>query len=406
MDPDAPPKPAFSPFLRRLDPTLAAEDENPVFEAFRRRRTMHGERGIAGAFSWRTLRLRGGNVAFAIWALVLVSIFVQHAFDVPNILPYAFLAWGLFAVVRAMIARGERTGGQQTVRLPARLVQVIAAPVGRGTRGEIDLWMAGASGETVAEAFYLELRENAFLGVAFVFLGGAAIASAVYWGAVREFRAGGVLLCAAAFWFAWRMCLGMFAGGAEAAWNRVAMVAAQWRRLANPPTLRRSLDELAEFLGTIASVLRHRAARTRVLRAVARLVVRLAAGVALVVAVVVAAGLLVAYAEGIGSGPLSPVFDALYAAWRALGWEPFAACALLLASLGTRRWIAAEIGKRAPRARVAALRNFERSYNLYMAAVIAADPDALAWADFALPEDRSRRLTERLRALLAEAPRA
>ena len=34
-------RPAFPAWLRRLDPALAAEDTNPLFEAFRRRRKLH-----------------------------------------------------------------------------------------------------------------------------------------------------------------------------------------------------------------------------------------------------------------------------------------------------------------------------------------------------------------------------
>jgi hypothetical protein len=401
MNPETPLPPMFSAFERRYDPALAAEDDNPLYEAFRRRRKTHGAVGAAALLSLRTMRLRGGAAPAVIGMGIVGVAFIPMLFGGRSLAPVVFITVAVVVIMRAVQARGS-SSGSDAVRLPARLLSVFAQPVGRGTRGEIDLWMTGASGTTVAEAMYLEMREHALATTVVIMQVIALCVVGMYWKAVGEFRFGGVLLSVSAPWFAWRVGLLFHAGGAATAWTRIGAMATRWQTTAVPPTLRATFDDIVDDFSTLAAVLRHRRARIGLLRALGKFVARPLLLVVLAVVAVCIVALLVKHSAWIGATFVGAAFDVLLVAWRFVGWEMFVA-ALLLAMSVPAGAAALKESTRISRIRERAMRNLERSYQLYMAKALVKDPDALAWVDMAWPEDRSAKLSGVLRGLLAKA---
>lgn len=403
MNGDAPLPPAFGPLERRLDPALAAEDANPLFEAFRARRRLHGAPGFAGLLSLRTLRLRVAALSPLAWvafAAILVGANVAGGIWGRRSLYFVMiLAWVAAMFMRATSRSSAEHG---TVRLPARLAAILLAQGGRGTRGETDLWMTGAGGSTLAQALYLEIRERSLATTAIIAELVALFAIAAYWKTAPDFRPSGILLSASVLWFAWKVAQLIFAAGAAGTWTRVEAIAQRWHALAVPLTLPVAIDRISDTISAFAAAVRDSHARRTILLAAVRIVGKPVLLLAAVVAVLAGIVYLAENSPTLGGAPLAALFDAINAVRNAAGWELLVAVLVLLSAIATGK-AAAKDDTQAAKARERAMRNFERSYNLYMAKVIHGDPDALAWADMVWPEDRSGRLAERLRAIIGGA---
>ncbi|CAN5284594.1 hypothetical protein BH09SUM1_BH09SUM1_15580 [soil metagenome] len=144
-------KPAFPAWVRRLDPNLAAEDTNEIFRAFRLRRTEHGRR------RWRMFNMRGRGVSPGyVIGCALIVLVTLPAF-------YTCSCFALFIPIvgMAILTKKYSSAAIKGDYLPPRVSQVFQRS-GFFENAAIDLWMTGASGQTVAEAIYLEHRE-AFL---------------------------------------------------------------------------------------------------------------------------------------------------------------------------------------------------------------------------------------------------
>ncbi len=149
--PDTDLPPAFPQWLRQWDPILAEEDENPLFEAFRRRRLVYPP-PLARRI-WTRIRLpmlEGAVNAF----ILLLAFYTAVALPPVWILPVIGLA----------LAAGyaTRTFGEQSAP-PRSLVERIAPVLGHtGNPSQVlyDIALSGASAREMFTALYLERREE------------------------------------------------------------------------------------------------------------------------------------------------------------------------------------------------------------------------------------------------------
>jgi len=178
-----------------MDPLLAAEDSNPLYEAFRRRRRLYRRPwwNSLRPSSWAGTRWLRAPAAVFLFALLIFS-------GVGCIL--LLVAAPVFAIARQRIQRRVRAARG----LPKTLNSVFSF---RGVHADAatDIWMTGCSGRTVAEALYLEAVERdwkvqacypVLIGVVLV-----VVCSAVY----PVFSSGGLILLAANAAFTWQMIL-------------------------------------------------------------------------------------------------------------------------------------------------------------------------------------------------------
>ena len=144
--------PVFSPFLRRLDPMLSAEDVNPIFLAFRLRREVHGNQTFLSHWR-RTLIPSLGGIFFTVVVVGLIF-FESRVVVFPfNLLMVALVAgWvaSLFASTKS------NTGG-----VPKFTSRIFGARTSSNKQILFDLYMVGATGRDFAEAIYLENRLKA-----------------------------------------------------------------------------------------------------------------------------------------------------------------------------------------------------------------------------------------------------
>lgn len=143
---------AFPGWLRRWDSSLAGEESNALFQAFRLRRTQHGRASFRRLDYW--LRRDFGPVLSII--IVLSAIYflrLMPGFD-------AVVVFALVAAYAAAIAMvvARRMRGSVTTRVPATLLDLLAEHEDSELMRE--MMLVPASGREVAECLYLENRER------------------------------------------------------------------------------------------------------------------------------------------------------------------------------------------------------------------------------------------------------
>jgi hypothetical protein len=140
-------RPSFRPWLRRLDPALAAEDTNRFYQAFRRRRR-YGRNPFKKLFGGR----RAVTPAYILLTLLAVVVTLLLLYFCGCIALVVIPL--IFAMVHAKTAGAAIDGSF----LPRKLTHVFS-PGGFARAAATDLHMAGLSGSEAAEAAYLESRE-------------------------------------------------------------------------------------------------------------------------------------------------------------------------------------------------------------------------------------------------------
>lgn len=141
------PRPAFPRWLRRIDPLLAAEDTNTLYQAFRERRQRRSWMArIADARSeFMIVGFATGGLVLLVYVLARFGCLACLAALVPII---AFLA----------IASATRHRRIQSRRLPNSVSGVFSLR-GFHEQAAIDLWLTGSGGREIVEAIYLEQRQ-------------------------------------------------------------------------------------------------------------------------------------------------------------------------------------------------------------------------------------------------------
>ena len=167
---DSPP-PAFPPWLRALDPALAREDTNALFQAFRARRwRRHGLairlRDMGPGFLWL--------IQFLVWPIV--SQLCRGPGWASRLLAFLLscAAFGALAGFTVVLRRG---GG-----LPLRLADIYDLSRSPGWSPTVieDLWLLPLSGEEVVEALYLESRDGILTRPWQVAFAGTTLALSIY----------------------------------------------------------------------------------------------------------------------------------------------------------------------------------------------------------------------------------
>jgi hypothetical protein len=130
---------AFGPFLRRIDPMLRLEDENPVFEAFRLRKK-------APSLPLSKIMISG---------LILISLATALVVGLISRFGILFFLIGFVVVVLSGSARGAGLRSARGARCPTRVEQLTRK---NGCHKETmrDLWMCGITGSQIAEAIVLQ----------------------------------------------------------------------------------------------------------------------------------------------------------------------------------------------------------------------------------------------------------
>lgn len=335
-DPRENPKPAFSAYLRRLDPLLAAEDTNALYQAFRARR-MARTSGIRHSKSVRMFRLV---------AVVLLIIGVSGC--IATLVPWfwlrALIVLGGIAAPIAFVWLQPRSASAR--HLPHRLSEVFFDIPGPKREAARDVWMTPASPRDVVEALYLEACEGVW-GINVAAHVAVGMVGVVMYAMVREevFTVRATLLLAAFVWF-----LREFADlSFESSTQRLVLVAGgAVNRFARATALPRTASTLAR-------------------------------GVGLAVVLVVAVTTVGAVAFKVLEWTRWNFF--LEQAVLHKGSEWYGAFLFCILAWAIRR---RSSGRNAARSRAMLdriARRAERYYPLYMSLVVFQDPDARAWAD-------------------------
>lgn len=158
--------PAFSARLRRLDPLLAEEDTNGLFQAFRARRLLHSRSWRARLWWWdiQWKNLVGALLFLGAALYPFIRLILYEDFlNIPApVWPFVFgimLAYTIAdAILSSRLLPPIRTGATADERVPLSLGHVLNHF--RGDRWQlVDLWLTPQSGGEVARALYLEDRE-------------------------------------------------------------------------------------------------------------------------------------------------------------------------------------------------------------------------------------------------------
>lgn len=140
----------FSPREWEEDPTLAASEENALYQAFRRYRLLYPRtrRRWLKSDSWRI----GLTIAFlALWPAIAMLQAIPPALKIP-------VGLALVLAPVALINRGSLLAWQRTNLLFFGWNKMV--PRERKRMVARDLWLAGGRGRVVVEACYLELAER------------------------------------------------------------------------------------------------------------------------------------------------------------------------------------------------------------------------------------------------------
>ncbi len=188
--------PAFPQWLRDWDPILAEEDDNPLFEAFRRRRLVYPPPLARRLWTRLRLPLLEGTVNVMVLLLAFyTAMFLPAIWIVP--------------VIGLALAAGYATRVFGDGGIPARTLVERIGPV-LGTTGApsqvlYDIALSGASTREMFTAIYLERREESWRreALAVSTVAGAVIAG--YSFLSDPFRPAGVALLAGVALMAWKV---------------------------------------------------------------------------------------------------------------------------------------------------------------------------------------------------------
>lgn len=140
-------KPLFPDWLRRLDPLLAAEDTNPLFEAIRLHERRRRWELAAGAEQVGELAARIGMLATRLVAVVVLLVVTVATVGLTR-------RW-LLQIARDL-ARPHRLAASL---VPARVDRIFGGNCFT-EKVAVDLWLTGLTGREVLEALYLERRSE------------------------------------------------------------------------------------------------------------------------------------------------------------------------------------------------------------------------------------------------------
>jgi hypothetical protein len=157
--------PAFPEWLKRMFPTLRAEETNMLFQAFRERR----------------LRRRGGWVASWLpsnsgqtWLTVIIAASVfTYAWSLSNPVSITYAIYVL--VIASVVGRSwdwvrvHRFGQTPSSTLPYNVHEVFGRQASADSAA-VDLWLAGTNPRDIIEAMYLELYAERWRAVTVGFL--------------------------------------------------------------------------------------------------------------------------------------------------------------------------------------------------------------------------------------------
>ncbi len=406
MNEDRPTRPAFSALERRLDPSLDAVETNPLYDAFRRRRTLHGGgpfdwqgiwRSLKSLIDWRQAGPRVLPVVVGIMAAVAISNFTGWEFSIVFVIA---IAWA----ISAALSGSGKDGSVGVVRLPNRLGGIFSVNRTKG-RGETDVWMTGASGEDVLEALYLEGREGNFAISIVLFFGIGGAACLIYFLVLRELRVGGVLMSGAILFLSWRLALWSFLGMGGMRWQAMARLSEFWRSAAQKTTLLILWWKLQRFWNALVRLTACAAFWQRVGVKFIRGLFQALRAMVVVGLICAFVGLLVLSAadRSAATGRFLPAGAHLVI--NAVGYETLIAVALMVVALAIPHGFDSTRGA-AQKMRGKTLLTANRHYNLYMAMVIMQDEDGLIWVDDVYPQDRRATLTGRMELFLERANNA
>ncbi len=161
--------PAFSIDERAALPLLAREDENPIFDAFRRRRRVHSRRfrlpmPNLGSTTYTARVARA--VIGAVGALFIFGFTFAYGVLLIGALLAAILAGIVAALATTLTAIVFMMAGRLALRLKAtrRRIPRWCSDVfsASGTQNDLvlDLWMTGAGGGRIMEAMFLDSMEG------------------------------------------------------------------------------------------------------------------------------------------------------------------------------------------------------------------------------------------------------
>lgn len=333
-------KRAFPNWLRKLDPLLAAEDTNHLFQAFRARRLEYGPKGWRRYFS--KSHLKGSLLPALIGtAIVLTGII-------------AFFTLGCCALlfimaVAPLIYRKISKRRITEAFLPMRLAGVFHQG-GFHEQAAIDIWLTGASGQEVAEAIYLERRENSCRLIAGVMVAAWIIGIATFCWYEPPVSPHSIAVCLTSIYFAWELCILLLVLGIDSV---------VYRDLASRFAVWRGDEPLSAALGRTL----------RNLPALIALLVALALLVGVYIAVFVGIHWLLEHYRG------SPLADLIRAQQPAYNL----AVVFLIAGLAFRalRFFARRFVLRRAKWEIS---NADDAYNIFMAGTVLEDRDGAEWA--------------------------
>lgn len=140
------PKPIFPPWLVRHDPVLARVEDNGIYMAFRARRREH----------------RGRGVRKIVRALSRLDVWLSIAISLVIIAVAIFYTQWLCPAMLLLVLFGffQRGRSEAHFEMPLRASALISSEGACNTNALRDLWHCPGGGRELAEAIYLESREQ------------------------------------------------------------------------------------------------------------------------------------------------------------------------------------------------------------------------------------------------------
>jgi hypothetical protein len=170
----APTPPAFPELLKRMFPTLRAEETNMLFQAFRERRLRRRKGRIGGWFPSISIGKKMAVIivlgAFAYALIMSIPVWNSGVF-------YAFSFAPMVALVSDMIL-AHRFKKHKPSTLPYYLHEVFGE-VTSADSAALDLWLAGVMAREVIEVMYLELFSTSWRPVSLAFAVGVIVVPAL-----------------------------------------------------------------------------------------------------------------------------------------------------------------------------------------------------------------------------------
>ncbi|MCC6547414.1 hypothetical protein IT570_09625 [Candidatus Sumerlaeota bacterium] len=143
--------------MRRLDPRLAAEDTNCLFEAFRRKREVYSSRRCS--LKVNLPLMIAVDLIFVVLTGLLAIFYGGKA-----IVMMLFLAL-IGAVIWLLFSMIFGVGGPASVFVPSLALGLFGERVTASKQVLFDLYLAGITGRDIVEAMYLEQRRGTLVNV-------------------------------------------------------------------------------------------------------------------------------------------------------------------------------------------------------------------------------------------------